>query len=376
MRATAALAALSLALLTACGGGDTTADETSGSTETGASAEVAPAEITLAIASAVIGPKEEVAIYAVATELGYFEEEQLTVETINADGSIAAVQAVGTGQADITPSDTGSILAAVQNGVPVTTVGGLVQNWPWQMATLPGSDITSPEDLRGKKIGVISLASGSAPYARAFVAAGGLNPETDVELLPVGVGAQAAAALTGNQVDVLALYTQAYTVIENSGTELAYLDNPEVFDGIRSLSFAASDNRLETDRTAIERFLRASYKAMLFSAQNPEAAMRIGYEVFPQILGGESVENRLDDDVASLTTWLKSATPATGEPSSFTDWGAIPDADWEATQAYTQEAGQIEGPVELADVWDGSLLTFANDFDSAAVIEQADSWTE
>ena len=67
---------------------------------------------------------------------------------------------------------------------------------------------------------MISLASGSAPYARAYVKAAGLDPAKDVELLPVGVGAQAAAALNGGKVDVLALYTQAYAVIENSGTTL------------------------------------------------------------------------------------------------------------------------------------------------------------
>lgn len=371
MRTTAVLAALAVTALSACGGGDSTDPAASGS-----GAATAPADITFAIASAVIGPKEEVAMYAVAQELGYFKDEQLTVKTINTDGSIAAVQAVGQGQADVTAADTGSILAAVSKNVPVTTVGGLVQNWPWQIATKPGSPLTSPADFKGKKIGVISLASGSAPFARAFVKAGGLDPEKDVQLLPVGVGAQAAAALTGGDVDALALYSQAYTVIENSGTQLAYIDNPDVFTGIRSLSFAVTSKRLQAEKGVYERFLRAAYKAMLFSAQNPEAAMKIGYKVYPAILAGDSADKRLANDVKSLTTWLKTATPKTGTPAEFKDWGAIPDSDWSATQKYTQEAGQITGPVDLAKVYDSSLLTFANDFDSAAVLKQADEWTE
>ena len=68
-------------VLTGCGGGDD-----SGGGEPGGAAE-----LTIAIASAVIGPKEEVAAYAVAQELGYFEDENLTVNTINADGSVAAL---------------------------------------------------------------------------------------------------------------------------------------------------------------------------------------------------------------------------------------------------------------------------------------------
>lgn len=361
-RASALTIATLTPLLAACGGGG--------------GAEGSPDDLTMVIASTVLGPKEEVAVYAVAEEMGYFEDEGITVETANADGSVAAVQAVGTGQADITASDTGSILAAVEKNVDVTTVGGLVQNWPWQFATLPGSDIKGPEDLDGKKVGVISLASGSAPYARAFIKAGGLEPESDVELLPVGVGAQAASALTSGDVDALALYTQAYTVIENEGTKLAYLDNPDVFDGIRSLSFAISDDALEEHADVYEGFLRAAYKAMLFSAQNPEAAMRIGYEVFPSILAGGSVDDRLADDVRSLEAWLATATPTAGEPASWTDWGAISDEDWQATQEYTLEAGQITEEQSLDDVWDPSLLEAANDFDSAEVVKQADDWTE
>ena len=333
-------------------------------------------DLTFVIASTVIGPKEEVAVYAVADEMGYFEDEGITVKTANSDGSVAAVQAVGTGKGDVTAADTGSILAAVEKGVDVKAVGGLVQNWPWQVATLPGSDIKSAADLKGKKVGVISLASGSAPYARAFIKSGGLNPESDVELLPVGVGAQATTALTSGDVDALALYGQAYTVIENAGTKLAYLDNPDIFDGIRSLSFVISDEAIEDNKETYEGFLRASYKAMLFSAQNPEAAMRIGYKKFPSILGGDSVDARLADDVLNLEAWLASATPTSGEPGSWTEWGAIDDDDWKKTQEYTLEAGQIKAEVKLDDVWDPSLLESANDFDAAEVTEQADDWTE
>jgi len=364
LRASALVLAAVTPLLAACGGGGGGASD--GGTD----------DLTFVIASTVIGPKEEVAVFAVAQELGYFEDEGIKVKTANSDGSVAAVQAVGTGKGDITAADTGSILAAVEKNVGVTAVGGLVQNWPWQFATLPGSDVTSAADLKGKKVGVISLASGSAPYARAFIKSAGLEPDADVQLLPVGVGAQAATALTNGDVDALALYSQAYAVIENEGTELAYLDNPEIFDGIRSLSFTVGTQALKENKDAYEGFLRAAYKAMLFSAENPEAAMRIGYQVFPSILGGETVDKRLANDVRSLEAWLATGTPTTGEPATWSDWGAIPDADWQKTQDYTLEAGQITGEVDLDEVWDPSLLEAANDFDAAEVIKQADDWTE
>lgn len=343
--------------------------------EASVGAGATPAKLTMVVASAVIGPKEEVAFYAVAKELGYFAEENLTVDVVNADGSVAAIQALASGSGDVTAADAGAILAGAQTNVGVAAIGGLVQHWPWRMATLPGSNIKSAKDLKGKNIGVISLASGSAPFARAFVSGAGLDAATDVNLLPVGVGAQAQAALESGKVDVLALYSQAYAVLENQGMKLNYLENPTAFDGLRSITFAASTKAVGATPDVYTRFLRAAYKAMLFTAVNPKAAMQIGYKVFPQMLDGSSLDVRLDKDVNSLKAWMATATPKTGDPEGFANWGAIPVSDWNATQDYMLLAGQIAAKQNLDTVWNSSLLEDANKFNSAAVIAQAHAWT-
>ncbi|MFF0160000.1 ABC transporter substrate-binding protein [Streptomyces sp. NPDC005263] len=354
-----------LAPLAACGGGDSSPSPSSRD-DLGDRAT-----LDLAIASAVVAPKEEVATYAVGDAQGYFAEEKLDVDVINTDGSVAAVQAVASGSADITPADAGAILAAREKGVPVRAIGGLVRNWPWRMAVRPDSEIKTPDDLKGKKIGVISLASGSAIYARAYADDAGLDAAEDIELLPVGVGAQALSALQDGRVDVLALFTQAYTTIENTGATFRYLPNSDAFDGIRSLTFAVTERTLKEKKDVLTRYLRASYKALLFSAVNPEAAMRYGYKVFPRLLTGKKADDRIGDDSKSLDAWIRTAVPAAGEPASFKDWGAISDAEWNKTAAYTKAAGQITKDVEVAELWDDSLLRDANDFDSAAVIQKA-----
>ncbi|MFJ5842351.1 ABC transporter substrate-binding protein [Streptomyces shenzhenensis] len=352
--------------LTACGGADS-AQSTSGK---------GTATLDMAIASAVIGPKEEVATYSVAKEEGFLTEENLDVKTINTDGSVAAVQAVAAGSADITPADASAVLAAREKGVPVVAVGGLVQNWPWRIATRPGSDVKSAADLKGKKIGVISLASGSAPYARAFAEDAGLDPQKDVDLVPVGVGSQALSALEGGKVDALALYTQAYTTLELSGKKFTYLENGEPFDGIRSLTYVVRTDTLRKKRDEIIRFLRASYKGLLFSAVNPEAAMRDGYTVFPAILSGKQADDRIKDDTAILEAWVRTAVPAEGEPESYTDWGAVSEAAWNKTAAYMKSSGTIAKAPDLKEMWDDSLLKDVNDFDAAAVISKAKSAAE
>ena len=359
LAALAVSAAAALAL-TACGG-------SSG----GASGDN---ELTVAFAGAVNAPKEDVATYAVAKDQGFLDAEKLKVKTINADGSSAAIQAVASRSADITAADVGSILAAKEKGVPIKAIGGLVQNWPWRIAVKPDSPIKSGTDLKGKKIGVISLASGSAPYAKAFAKDAGLDGDKDVDLLPVGIGTPAASALSSGKVDALALYTAPYASIENSGTKLRYLPNSPAFQGIRSLTFAAREDTIKKKKDELTRYLRAAYQGVLFSAVQPEGAMKIGFKTFPAMLSGQSAEQRLTGDTKVLTSFVESATPAAGEPDSFSDWGAISDAEWSKTMAYTKDAGQITKDVKVTDVFDPSLLAAANKFDAAQVIAKAKAY--
>lgn len=366
----AAVTLSAMTVLAACGGG------ASSDSSAGSGSGKKTSTLQLAIASAVIGPKEEVATYSVAEKQGFLAEENLDVKTINTDGSVAAVQAVASGSADITPADASAILAAREKGVPVVAIGGLVQNWPWRVATLPDSAIKSPQDLKGKKIGVISLASGSAPYARAFAEDAGLDAEKDVDLLPVGVGSQALSALESGKVDALALYTQAYTTLELGGKQFDYLENGERFDGIRSLTYVVRQDTLKSKKDELTRFLRASYKGMLFSAANPEAAMRDGYSVFPAILSGKRADDRIKNDTRILEAWVKTAVPAEGQPESFKDWGAISDEAWTRTADYMKASGTITKDPDIKALWDSSLLKGANDFDAAAVLSKAKSATK
>jgi NitT/TauT family transport system substrate-binding protein len=349
--------------LTACGGGSSSGGGESDN------------EITVAFAGAVNAPKEDVATYAVAKDQGFLDQEKLKVKTINADGSAAALQAVTSRSADITAADAPSILAAKQKGVPIKAVGGLVQNWPWRIAVKPDSPIKSGADLKGKKIGVISLASGSAPYARAFARQAGLDGDKDVQLLPVGTGTPAASAFNSGKVDALALYTPLYAAIENSGTKFRYLPNAGAFQGIRSLTFAVREDTIKKKKDALTRYLRAAYEGVLFSEINPEGAMQIGFKTFPAMLSGQSADKRLAGDTKVLQKWLDSATPATGDPEKFTNWGAISDAEWKKTMEFTKGAGQITKDVPLNDVWDPSMLADANQFDPASVIAKAKAYS-
>ena len=332
-----------------------------------AAADLEPASVTFVTAAAVILPKEEVATYAVPEALGFFEQEALEVDVVTSDGSTAAIQAVASGSADITAADLGSLYAAVEQGVPVTGLGGLVVNWPWRIAVESDSAIQACEDLAGTSIGIISLASGSNPFARAFVEECGLDPDSDVELVPVGLGPQAAAALQGGEVDSLALFTQAYANLELAGLDFRFLDNPEIFDPLVSLTWIVANDFLDQNPDVIERFLRAANKGLLYSNADPTEAMRVSYDILPDLLGDRTAEDRLEDDAYSLGTWLET-TALEGPVESWDAFGGLTSEQLEATMDFAISAGSVSEAFPVEDAFDDRLLSAANDFDRDEVL--------
>lgn len=357
-----------LILTAACGG-------SGGENESGEGDSGEPDSLTLVLAAAVIGAKEEVATYAVAEQLGYLEEENLTVEIQTADGSTAALQAIASGSGDVTAASALSLVPAVAQGVPVQAFGGLVQNWPYLIGVAPDSDIEKPEDLEGARIGIISLASASNGYTRSVLDLVGLDPDTDAQLIPVGLGPTAAVALESGEVDALALYGGAYADLEANGLELRYLENDPFFSDLFSITWVTTPQQLGERSDTFARFGRAMYKALLFSAENPEAAMRMGYQVFPELLPDSGdAEETIADDTATLMTWIESATPLEGSPEDWPlEWGSISEERWAALQEFIMDSGDLEEEVPLDEVWDSSLVEEMNNFDPTEVIEQARS---
>ena len=122
--------------------------------------------------------------FAVAQKLGWFAQEGLDVEVVPLTGSTDCVKFVATAE----------------------------------------SPIQKLSDLKGKTIGVTNMASAGVIIARALAATSGLNPDTDINLVVAGEGAQPAALLRSKQIDALSQFDTQYALIENAGVKLRILD--------------------------------------------------------------------------------------------------------------------------------------------------------
>ena len=325
----------------------------------------------LAIASAAFSPKEEFAIFAVPKNLGYFKAENLTVSAVPSTGSIDVVNIVSAGRADVGVADLGSAMQGIEKGARIRIVGGLVQNFPWAMATNPAANIKSAADLKGKKIGIIGFGSGSYPYTKAWLAGNGLA-ESDVTLVATGSAiAPATEALMKGDVDAIAYYTAVYASSEFLGTKYSYLPNPAALTGVRSLSWIVNSAKYKEDPEVYERLIRAANKGLVYSSTNLKAAVLLGYQEFPALLAGATVESKVPAAMAGLKAWLASATPTTGKPASWSNLSNISAEDWKKSQDYTKAAGTIVSEIDLEVFLDRALVVRVNAYDRKAVVAAA-----
>lgn len=121
-----------------------------------------------------------------AQEFGWFAESGLAFKFVPGKGGGAAVKHLLAGNADIAFANIDPLLYAVERGAKLKAVYNIYPQNVFNVVSLKEMGITKPVDLKGKKIGVYSMESGTRQNLRIILRAVGLD-EADVEVVPTGV---------------------------------------------------------------------------------------------------------------------------------------------------------------------------------------------
>ena len=164
------------------------------------------------------------------------------------------------------------------------------------------SPVKTFADLKGKRIGVTSMASAGVIIARALAAMNGMDPDRDISIVVAGEAAQTAALLRSGQVDALSQFDTQYALTENAGVKLRMLDKDnEVIARFPANGFIALEETLANKRAEAVALAQGYAKGTVFAIANPEAAIRILWEVFPQTKAtGKDEATALRDDIKTL----------------------------------------------------------------------------
>lgn len=183
-----------------------------------------------------------------------------------------AVKALLSGDAQGTQTSGSAAINAVLNGADLTIIAGAFNHLPYNF--IAGMGIEKPEDLKGKKIGILNF-GGVTEYATVMVLKSwGMDPRRDVTLLQVGNDPTRLAALVSGNIQGTVLPYPALVKAENLGLRtLANL----IEMGITFPTNTVTVRRawLRQNRPQAESFLRG-YAASIHGMKNQEQeSMRV-----------------------------------------------------------------------------------------------------
>lgn len=124
-----------------------------------------------------------------------FEKHGIDLQIRAGQGSQKTVQATGAGQTDFGWADTPAVLAGVDQGVKVKSLGVFLQTTPASVQSFASQNIKSPADLKGKTIAGTAGDALSKTFP-IFLKKNGLA-ESDVKVQNTDPAGKIAAVMSG-----------------------------------------------------------------------------------------------------------------------------------------------------------------------------------
>lgn len=135
-------------------------------------------------------------------DLGLFDKYGFKGDVVLVPGSVRQIQALLGGSIHFAQIDAATGVNAIHQGADLVMLSGTLNSFPYSFVTQ--KEIRRPEDLVGKKIGI--LAVGGATETATFLALKAWNiPRSSVTIFPAGDSASRIAALAARAIDATVL---------------------------------------------------------------------------------------------------------------------------------------------------------------------------
>jgi NitT/TauT family transport system substrate-binding protein len=331
-----------------------------------ASTGTALAQTTVRVAWCARTVTSAAAPFAVATKLGWYAEARIKVELVPLPGSTDCVKAVATNQVQYGLPSIEPLAIIRPQGVKVKNFYTAYQGNIYGIAVPAESPVQKFTDLKGKSIGVTSMASAGVIIARAIAATNGMDPDRDIKIVVAGEAAQTAALLRSGDLQALSQFDTQYALTENAGAKLRFLETDnEAIARFPSNGFIALEDTLARDRAQAVALTQNYAKGTVFAMTNPEAAIRILWEVFPQTKAtGKDEATALRDDLKTLEARARNWRLEAG---GVTKWGENSEANYAAYVDFLLKNGVIKEKVTVSDLITNALIDDINRFDANAI---------
>ena len=207
-----------------------------------------------------------------AKDVGIFQKYGLDVGLIYIGGGPRAMSTTIANETQITQgAGTGSILAKLA-GADTVMIASILDTTPQSLMVIP--EIRSPQDLKGKKLGVTRFGALSDFGVRKYLQKIGLEPEKDVTILQLGGLPEILGAMQGGSIHGGALSSPILTKAKQLGyKEMADLGAL----GIKypGTAYMTTESFIKSNRPQLVQFLKSIIAATYYIRKNKEVSIDI-----------------------------------------------------------------------------------------------------
>jgi NitT/TauT family transport system substrate-binding protein len=267
----------------------------------------------------------------VAIRKGFYQEEGLAVDRVQMQPLIA-VKALMSGDVDYLLA-WGSAVRAAITGVPIKAVAGMASRPLHVLIARPG--IKTPKDLKGKTIGVDSVAGTVDYLSRAALRHYGMEPDRDVKIIVTGESPTRLAALRAGSIDATPIDVAFAVKAEDEGFR-RFLYLGDIIE-LPLSGITVMESKLQNQREQVKRIVRATIRGTRFMKENRAETI--------QMLS----------DYLKITS-SQSAKAYDASIQSFSDDGLISDKAVKVDVQLTKERLKMTKEIPLSQLVDWSLV--------------------
>jgi NitT/TauT family transport system substrate-binding protein len=234
----------------------------------------------------------------VAIGAGYYKDEGLEPEIVDVSSGTRQAAAVMGGSADFTQLGLPHTLRAVARGGDLVAIGSGFDKYPIALVIsktaaqkLGITDAMPPDEkikrLHGLTIGITSPGSSTDEFMRTIMMVRGMDPDRDIKLQPIGIGAPMVAAMQQGSTDGFAFMSPFTDIAVSRGFGMLVADpmqgNLPEYQDVPYQVITTSRKTVESRRPILLASERAMTRAMLLCHQHPDQAKRIVREYFKEV---------------------------------------------------------------------------------------------
>jgi len=225
--------------------------------------EIAPARAASALTRAVISypnANPRVAPLWIAQDLDFFSKYGIRGDVVFVRNNQTLIAGIAAGDIDVGYTGGATVIGAAAGGMELKMVSAFVSRGRGYLVGRP--EIAAPGDLRGKRIGVISIGGAQWMYAMLALEQFGLNAAKDrIQFVVIGDPTALARALEAHLIDATVFTTPSYNskLIQQGFHMLAELTPAMATTGI-----VASRSYTQKSSETLESIIKALLEGLTF----------------------------------------------------------------------------------------------------------------